>query len=158
VSKPVWMLAACLMAGRAPAEEFSLMIGPPVAAQNYSAKSAAFVFRTKGCADPDKIEVNGTAEGLYNGVRKTVRLQRIGAVQPGVYSIFREWTGEGVWVVNLAARCTGAVAGALVPIGPNGFIRDSSKFFPRTASEAEIDASLKALAKVGGESAPTAKK
>jgi hypothetical protein len=158
VSKPVWMLAACLIAGRAPAEEFSLMIGPPVAAQNYNAKNAAFVFRTKGCADPDKIEVNGTAEGLYNGVRKTLRLQRIGAVQPGVYSIFREWAAEGVWVVNLAARCTSAVAGALVPIGPNGFIRDSSKFFPRTPSEAEIEASLKALAKVGGESAPTTKK
>ena len=102
--------------------------------------------------------MNGTAEGLYNGARKTVRLQRVAAVQPGVYSIFREWSGDGVWVVNLTGRCAGAVAGALVPVGPNGFIRESSKFFPRAVSEAEIEASLKALANPGGESTPAAKK
>ena len=42
-----------------------------------------------------------------------------------------------------------ASAGAIVPIGPKGFIRESSKFFPRPATDAEIETSLKALAQGG---------
>jgi hypothetical protein len=52
---------------------------------------------------------------------------------------------EGAWVVNLKGTCANANAGAIVPIGPHGFLRESSKFFQRAASPAEIDASLKGL-------------
>jgi hypothetical protein len=34
---------------------------------------------------------------------------------------------------------------AIVPIGPKGSIRASSKFFPRSATETEIAASLRTL-------------
>lgn len=143
-------LAACsplACAQWALAEEFSLMIGSPVAAQNFQAKSAQFVFRTKGCGKLAKLQVSGNAEGVVNGIRKSIRLSRIAAMPvAGVYALHREWPAEGIWVVNLTGRCDAATASALVPIGPNGFLRESSKFFPRSATEAEIEASLKSLA------------
>ena len=62
------------------------------------------------------------------------------------YLVSREWPLQGVWVVNLSGVCAGAKAGALVPIISGGFTRESSKFFPRLATQAEIEASLKSLA------------
>jgi hypothetical protein len=69
--------------------------------------------------------------------------------KPGIYAVFQDWPSEGQWVVNLKGTCAAATAGAVVPIGPKGFIRDSSKFFPRPATGAEVEASLKALAEGG---------
>ena len=63
--------------------------------------------------------------------------------------MYQTWPAEGDWVVNLKGTCADASAGAIVPIGPKGFIRESSKFFPRPATNAEIETSLKALAQGG---------
>jgi hypothetical protein len=138
------------------AADFTLAIGSPVAAsfpatdnsptQGRKVKDAAFAVRTENCADPAKAQITGTAEGLVNGVRQSVALRLISASGPGVYLVSREWPSQGVWVVNLSGVCAGAKAGALVPIGPNGYLRESSKFFPRSTTEAEIEASLKSLA------------
>ena len=56
------------------AEEFSLMIGSPVAAQSFGSKTSVFVFRSKGCPEPAKLQVGGTAEGFVGSARRTVRL------------------------------------------------------------------------------------
>ena len=37
------------------------------------------------------------------------------------------------WVVSLKGACAGESAGAIVPFGPKGIIRESAKFFPRPA-------------------------
>jgi hypothetical protein len=63
-----------------------------------------------------------------------------------VVAVNKEWPAEGVWVVKLTGTCKSAKAGVVVPFGPKGFLRESSKFFSRAASEAEVEASLKALA------------
>ncbi len=129
------------------AEEFSLMIGSPVAAHSFAAKTSAFVFRAKGCPEPAKPRVAGTAEGLIGSARRTVRLSRLTPMPtPGVFAVNREWPAEGVWVISLTGRCLDATAGALIPIGATGFLRADSRFFPRPATGAEIEASLKALA------------
>lgn len=148
----MWRLgiAACAVAALALAEAFTFSIGSPVAAQDFHAKMAAFVFRTQGCAEPAKAEIRGTAEGLINGARRSVALKIIPMSKTGVYAIYREWPAEGEWVVNLKGTCGDASAGAIVPVGPKGFIRESSKFFARPATDAEIDASLKALVSGGG--------
>ena len=65
--------------------------------------------------------------------------------KPGVYAVYRNWPAEGQWVVSLKGACNGAHAGAIIPIGPAGFVRETSKFFPRPATNIEIEASLKAL-------------
>jgi hypothetical protein len=143
------VLTACLSllcAQALPAQEFSLEIGSPVAAANFRAKMAVFAVRSKGCSEPAKAEVSGTAEGLVNGERRAVPLLHILAMPtPGVFTVSQEWGPEGAWVVNLTARCDEAKAGALVPIGPKGFLRESAKFYPRAAEKQEIETALKTL-------------
>ena len=153
-------LAACLIlacAQAALAEQFSLEIGNPVAAGNFRAKMAVLAVRAKGCAQPAKVELNGAAEGLIEAGRQTVPLLRVTAMPtPGVYAVPHEWPREGAWVVNLTARCGEAVAGALVPIGPKGFLRESSKFFDRPAAKEEIEAAVQSHAETLSQQPPGA--
>jgi hypothetical protein len=147
---------ATLALGMAEKDGFSFEIGSPVASQDFRTKTSAFVFRTQGCADPAKPRIEGSAEGLVNGMRRSVVLKMTALNRPGVYAVEQNWPMEGTWVVNLKGACADANAGAVVPIGPHGFLRESSKFFQRAASPAEIDAALTALtakalaAKAGG--------
>ncbi len=122
-----------------------------MASQDFQFKTAAFVFRTEGCAEPAKAQISGTAEGIVNGARRSVVLKVMSTSKPGVYAVGQNWPAEGHWVVSLRGTCAGESAGAIVPIGPKGFIRESSKFFSRPATDAEIDASLKALAQEGND-------
>src|SRR5579862_7365011 len=148
------------------AADFTLAIGNPAAAsapwtenapgtpsQARKVKDATFAVRTENCADPANALITATAEGLVKGERQSAALRLIPGSGPGVYLVpaVPEAQGvwpkgaQGVWIVRLIGSCGGAKAGALVPIGPGGFIRESSKFFPRFATEAEIEASLKSL-------------
>jgi hypothetical protein len=127
------------------AEGFTFAIGSPVASQDFHAKVAVFVFRTDGCADPANSQVSGTVEGLVKGARRSAPLRVAAMSKPGVYAVYQNWPGEGDWVVNLKGVCGNASAGAVVPIGSKGFIRDSARFFPRPATESEVEASLRAL-------------
>ncbi len=137
-----WALAAFAFS-----QGFRFTIGGPAAAQDFVAKTAAFAFRTEGCADPGALQISGTAEGLVNGTRRSVALKVAQMSKPGVYAVFQTWSGEGVWVANLKGVCGKETAGAIVPLGPKGFIRDLARFFPRAAAEAEIGDSLKTLAR-----------
>jgi hypothetical protein len=127
------------------AQTFTFTIGSPVASLDGRSKLAAFVFRTEGCTDATKAQIDGTAEGLIQGTRKSVALKLAAMSTPGVYAVYPTWPAEGDWVVSLHGTCAGAIASALIPIGPGGFIRASSKFFPRLATAPEIDAALQAL-------------
>jgi hypothetical protein len=142
-------MAAAVVTVLALADSFTFTIGSSIASQDFRFKTAAFVFRTDGCSGPAKAQVTGTAEGLVNGERRSVALKIAATSKPGVYAVNQNWPAEGAWIVNLRGSCDGANAGALVPIGPHGFIRESAKFFPRAANDAEIQTSLEALAKGG---------
>ncbi len=144
-------LVVCLAAALASAEGFKFTIGSPVAAQEFRFKSAAFVFRTENCAEPEKPQVSATAEGLVKGARKSLPLQVAPLSKPGVYAVFQNWPAEGAWLVNLKGACGRVEAGALIPIGLKGFVRESSKFLARPATAAEIETSLKAVAKGGNQ-------
>jgi len=141
-------IAACTMAALALAEGFTFTIGSPVASQDFQMKAAAFVFRTEGCVDPAKPQIAATAEGLVKGARRSVVLKVVASSKPNIYAVFQNWP-EGDWVVNLKGVCGNATAGAIVPIGPKGFIRESAKFFPRPATDTEISDSLRALSQGG---------
>jgi len=142
-------IAACALVALALAEGFTFTIGSPVASQDFQAKGASFVFRTEGCAEPAKSQVGGTAEGLVKGARRSIPLKVMATSKPGVYAVYQSWPPAGDWVVNLKGTCADAGAGALVPIGARGFIRESAKFFPRPATDAEIDTILKSLPQGG---------
>jgi hypothetical protein len=127
------------------ADGFTFAIGSPVAALDFQAKAAAFVFRAEGCAEPAAAQIGGTAEGLVKGARQSVPLKFTAMSKPGVYAVYQNWPAEGDWVVALKGTCASATAGAIVPIGPKGFLRESSKFFTRPATNPEVDAALRAL-------------
>ena len=138
-------LAISLLATSAMADGFTFTIGSSVAAQEAPFKSVAFVFRTERCAEPAKSQITATAEGIVHGARRSVPLKVSALQRPGVYAVFQTWGNEGRWVVVLKGVCENETAGAIVPIGPKGFIRESSKFFPRPAAGTEVDASLKTM-------------
>src|SRR5579862_5479206 len=118
-------VAVCAVASLALAEGFTFTIASPVASQDFRSKTAAFVFRTEGCADPAKSQISGTAEGIVKGARRSVPLKVDAMSRPGVYAVYQNWSAEGEWVVNLKGTCANENAGAVIPIGPKGFIRES---------------------------------
>ena len=134
-----------LLGWTAVAEPFSLQIASAVAGQSANVKSASFVFRSQGCAEPEKINVVAKAEGRVNGERRTVPLQLLPAASAGAFAVIRQWPPEGVWIISLAAKCGSSTAGALVVPGERGPNREASKFMTQTATEKEIDAALRAL-------------
>ncbi|PYT11864.1 MAG: hypothetical protein DMG59_25210 [Acidobacteria bacterium] len=125
---------------------FFLTIGNPVAGNAPQFKSAVLVVRPDGCGEPAKAQITGTAEGIVAGARRSIPIKLMALPTPGVYAVYREWPAEGVWVVSLTGKYHDATTSAIVPIGAKGFLRESSKFFPRAATEAEIEGTLKALA------------
>lgn len=149
----MWRFTIAILAIAAYAEGagFSFTIGNPVASQDFQLKMAAFVFRTEGCTDAAKVAVSATAEGIVKTERRSVALKVVTGTKPGVYAVSQSWPSEGLWVVNLKGTCGDLSAGAIVPFGPKGFIRDSAKFFPHPATGGEIEASLEALSRGGNQ-------
>jgi hypothetical protein len=151
----VGMLAstACAAVGA----DFSLSIGNSFAAAGpYSGpapkgpaakvKDALFAVRLEQCPTLDGAHITGVAKGIIGGVRKSAPVIFLAAGSPGVYVATPGWSqNDGVWVVAVSATCGSAMAGALVSIGPRGFLRESTQLLPRAATTAEIDAALKAL-------------
>ena len=127
---------------------FTFVIGNAVASQDFQFKNAAFALRTEGCSGPQKPRITAIAEGLVNGTRRSMSVKVMPSQRPGVYAVAQNWPAEGAWVVSLRGVCGSENAGAIVPFGPKGMIRESAQFFARPATDAEIDAALKALALV----------
>lgn len=145
------VLACTLLPATVSAAGFTLSIGPPVAAGTGSkilkSKGASFAVRLEECDALDTAQISGMAEGIVDGARKSdsVRISATGS--PGVYVVSQAFDeSQGVWVVNVTATCGKAKAGAIVPMGPPGFLRDGTKVLPRAATKAEVESVLKAAA------------
>jgi hypothetical protein len=148
--KTILMVAGAILisARYANAADFALAIGSPVAAGTATkVKGGTFAVRMEQCEDPAKAQIAATAEGVVNGARKSEPVTLVPTPSPSVFVVAQGWA-EGTWVVNVQATCAGQKAGVIVPIGPAGFLRDSSKMFSRFATNAEVEASLKNL--IGG--------
>jgi len=138
-------LMSMIAAVSAMAGDFAIGIGNPIAANLPAMKGAILAVRLESC-DATKFEIAGTAEGIFNGERRSVPLKFTAASVPKAYVVGPNLPEQGKWVLNLNATCGDAKAGAIVPLGPRGFIRESSKFFSRPPANAEVEAALKALA------------
>ena len=113
----------------------------PVAAR------AVVLVRADGCHNPAEALMSGSAEGLVNGVRKSIPLKLERVSQPATYAVAPQWPAEGVWVLNFKGTYLGRTTGALVEITPHKFEKVSAKLFPREATAEEVEASLKSLAR-----------
>jgi hypothetical protein len=142
-------LAACLLVLPAFAATFSLRFGSAIAGQGQVTKSTPFVFRFQDCEDLPHTQVTGSAEGMEYGARRSLPLHFASAPGTGVYYIATPMPSAGVWVVSLTAGCGAQTLGAIVPIGPNGFIRESVVIVAHPPTSAETEAALKALGPAG---------
>ena len=137
---------AMLLASCAWGADFSLAIGNPVAAalpHGVVKKDIGMAVRAENCAGSTQVQITGTAEGIVDGARRSIPVRVVAGATLGTFAISRDWPAQGTWVVSLTGRCGSSTASAVVPIGPSGFIRESSKFLPRAATAAEVESVLK---------------
>ena len=128
---------------------FRLEIGSNIAGvPALKTKNVVIMARALACDDDASVQMTGTAEGLVNGQRQSLRLELMSMPTPGVFAVRKQWS-DGTWIVNLTATCPGrkATAGALVALDQKaGLLRSKTKLLERAATEREVTALLKDLA------------
>jgi len=99
--------------------------------------------------------LTGTAEGIVNGERRSIKLEFSETARDGVYALKRMWPSDGVWTLVIKANqgpddaatavielgAQGEVASIRVPVMQRG-----QWTVPAPVSLGEIDAALKARA------------
>lgn len=95
---------------------------------------------------PAIADVTGTAEGMVNGARRSVKLQFDTTPQPGVFALRRQWPSNGAWVLSISLHATTAI----VVLGREGTVVSSwvptvmqnGNPIPRAVAQREIDSTL----------------
>jgi hypothetical protein len=141
----------------------SALAGPPWIAIEYPAnpfdrasRDGFLTVRTYHHGDPRSRTVTGTAEGIVNGKRQTMRLDIRAGSQPGMYVVRWQRPAVGRWVLVINAGQQGVVdASAVVEISPTGGIAGVTVptrhvgdgwISPRAVAAAEIEGLLQGRA------------
>ena len=107
---------------------------------------------------PMGFPITGTAEGIVNGERRTVRLEFTKTSRAGVYGLRKMWPGEGTWTlvisVNQGDENREDKATAVVELDRSGDVvsvkvptRQQGQWtIPAGVSMADLDAGLRARA------------
>ncbi len=99
--------------------------------------------------------VSGTAEGVVNGERRSLKLDFTGTAREGVYALKRTWPKEGTWTLVIKTnQGPDDAATAVVDLGPDGDVASirvptmqrGEWTVPAPVSLGEIDAALRARA------------
>jgi hypothetical protein len=77
--------------------------------------------------------LSGTAEGIVNGRRQSMKLEIVETGKPGVYAVRYQPAGQGVWVLAINMGTGEGAAGMLATIGKNGEL--GSVQVPSTTAE-----------------------
>jgi hypothetical protein len=142
----------------------ALVVGPPWISIEYpvnphdqSMRGAYLLVHVFHHAAPITYPIEGTAEGIVNGERRTIKLKFTETARVGVYGLSRQWSTEGVWTLVIRmSRGEGGTDGAsaVVELAPNGEIasvrvptrREGGWTVPTDVSMSEIDQALRARA------------
>jgi hypothetical protein len=134
----------------------STAAGPPWVSIEYpvnpldrSMRGAFLLVHVFHHATPMVYPVEGTAEGIVNGERRTIKLDFTDTSRPGVYGLRRMWPTEGVWTLVIKGGAT-----AVVELGADGEIasvrvpnrQERGWTIPTEVSIADIDKALRARA------------
>ena len=125
---------------------FWISIQNPSTVKDAAAKNAVVLIRADGCHNPADATVTGSAEGLVNGVRRSIPLKLEPVSQPGTYAVQPQWPADGLWVLKFNGHYLGRDVGALVRLAPQKFEKQSAELFQRKITAEDVDASLKSLA------------
>ncbi len=137
---------------------FAAFAGPPWMSIEYPAnphdtttRGAFLVVNTYHHGDPAAMALQGSAEGVVRGERRSIPL-RFGATgRRGSHALTRQWPTEGKWVLSIQLREGDSVgASALVVLGADGTpsnvsvptTRDGPWHVPRAHTAAELASAL----------------
>ena len=129
----------------------------PVNPHDQSMRGAMLLVHVFHHSSPIAYPVEGTAEGIVNGERRTIKLRFTETARPAVYGLARQWPTEGVWTLVIRmSRGEGGTDGAsaVVELGPDGEIasvqvpqrQERGWTIPTDVSMQEIERGLRARA------------
>ena len=106
---------------------------------------------------PVALPIEGTAEGMVNGERRTVKLTFAETSRDGVYALKRMWATDGVWTLVIRVgqgTAEGETATAVVELGADGEVaavrvpsnRRDGWTVPTTVAMTDIDRALRGRA------------
>ena len=86
----------------------------------------SLVVRTLNCGTPASLSLEGSAEGLVGGQRRTIALEITRAAEAGVFNVTRQWPAEGQWALVFTVA-GGQPASTLVALEPGDAVRIASQ-------------------------------
>ncbi len=153
---------AAIVAGLSLTAIGTALAGPPWIAIEYPAnphdpntRGAFVTVRTYHHGDLLPFDISGTAEGLVNGKRESVRLDIRRLPQPGVYAVRWQKPAQGAWALVISTSRDGQhMASALIDVDsrgrvamvsvPSDPIEGGRWLVPRRVAGAEVNALLRA--------------
>lgn len=140
--------------------------GPPWISAEFPAnphetatRGAFLLVHTYHHGTPTQFPLTGTAEGMINGRRQSMRLEIVATSKPGVYAVRFKPQAGGTWVLafNLGERDG---AGMLVAVGkdgrpttaqvPTSTAEGGRWIIPRTITNQDIESALRAQTALNG--------
>ena len=145
-------LAGILALSPAPVGPPWISIEYPPSPYDASTRDALLLVHAFHHGTPMNFPVEGTAEGVVAGKRRSVPLSFARTSRQGVYALKKQWPAEGSWVLSIAVVQEGdSKAGALVELGARGDVarvtvptaQHDGWAIPRAITSAEIEAALR---------------
>lgn len=106
---------------------------------------AVMVAEITACLPGAKTTMSATAEGMVDGVRKSVPLKVMALKKQGTFAVAREWPQEGKWAVIVVANYLerkGFTSSVIVPADKDSFQWDAMQEFYHVPTNAEVAAVL----------------
>ena len=128
----------------------------PVNPYDATTRDAFLVVHAFHHGAPTAFPVSGTAEGLVNGQRQTIKLEFQKASRTGEFALRKQWPDQGTWtlVIGVLQGPEDRVT-ALVDLGADGQVarinvptrKEGSWVVPAKVAMADVEAGLRARAK-----------
>jgi hypothetical protein len=148
-------LASALLAAPALAGPPWISIELPPNPYDQSMRGAFLLVHAFHHQTPVGYIVTGTAEGIVNGERRSIKLEFSETSRDGVFALKRSWPTDGTWTLVITAHSGPEDdASAVVDLGPDGAVaavrvptmQRGAWTVPAPVSLADVDASLRARA------------
>jgi hypothetical protein len=144
-------------------------VGPPWISIEYppspfdaTTREALLLVHAYHHGTPANFPVEGKAEGMVSGARRSVELAFTRTSRAGVYALKKQWPDQGNWVLAIAVKDGNSKAGALVELTSRGDVakvtvptsRQDGWAIPRAITSAEIESALRSQAAVAARTKP----
>ena len=121
---------SALKCGHAEADVAATSYGPPFLSlevppnpMRSDTRDAAMLIHVFHHGSPAGYRIQGRAEGIVDGERRTIRLELDETSDPGLYALKQQWPTEGDWVLAIEIA-EHAEATLIAELGPDGGVRE----------------------------------